>query len=98
MYGIYLPTFTIFLLPNVGKYASPMDPMGYVTYQIISDLDLIFKLSFTETMGSTSGSHPSGYGMDRCRPSSYSEKLSKHVETWVTSKFFSRETLKNKSY
>ena len=25
---VYLPTFTIKNLPNVGKYSSPMDPMG----------------------------------------------------------------------
>ena len=25
----YLPTFTIIFKPNVGKYSSPMDPMGH---------------------------------------------------------------------
>ena len=29
---VYLPAFTIKINQNVGKYTSPMDPMGYDMY------------------------------------------------------------------
>ena len=34
MYFIYFPTFTIKNQPNVGKYTSPMDPMGMISWLV----------------------------------------------------------------
>ena len=46
MIYIYIPTFTINLGPNVGKYTSPMDAMGY---------DLNFQFSIPWVMGGVGG-------------------------------------------
>ena len=42
MYGIFTYIWLIFMV-NVGEYASPMDPMGYVSWLIWDFLDVLVK-------------------------------------------------------
>ena len=40
MYGIFTYIWLIFMV-NVGEYASPMDPMGYISWLIGDFLDVL---------------------------------------------------------